>query len=103
MWPFRKKQTAADRVVEIWDDVIERAAEQWIYFSKTVVFKDEVGFREKIIAFCVPVFQGLRNNFPPLKEAPEALLFLVVLKCIEKSGTHSRSQIEMAVGLELPD
>ena len=102
MWPFRKKVTAADRVIEIWDNAIERAAGKWIYFSKTFVFKNGVPLRTKIIAFSVPAFEGLRNNFPPLKEAPETVLMLIVLKCIEKSRTHSRSQIETAMGITIP-
>jgi hypothetical protein len=103
MWPFRKKATAADRVIEIYDDAIGLAAEKWLHFSKVLVFKDDVELREKIYMFSVPAFEGLMNNFPPLKEAPEGVLYLIVLKGIEKSGTYSRSQIETAIGIELPD
>jgi hypothetical protein len=81
----------------------KRCGRKVAYFLKVFVFKDDVGLREKISAFSTPAYQGLRNNFPPLKEAPESVLFLIVLKCIEKSGTHSRSQIETAIGIELPD
>jgi hypothetical protein len=97
------RKRAADRVTEVWDDAIRGAAEKWLYFSKVIVFKDDVELREKISSFSIPAFEGLRNNFPPLKEAPESVLFLIVLKCIERSGTHSRSQIETAFGIELPD
>lgn len=103
MWPFRKKATAADRTIEVWDDAIAHAAEQWINYSKVLVFKSEVGLRERIFAFSVPMFEGLKNKFPPLREAPDAVLLLLVAKCIEKSGTHSRSQIETALGMPLPD
>jgi hypothetical protein len=103
MWPFRKKATTADRTIEVWDDAVGHAAEQWIYFSKVFVFKDDAGLRERIFSFSIPMFEGLRSTFPPLKEAPDSVLLLLVAKCIEKSGTHSRPQIETALEMPLPD
>jgi hypothetical protein len=79
------------------------AADKWLYFTKTLPFKDDVSFLDRIICFLPPAFEGLRKNFPALRQAPEAVLLLIVAKGIEFSGTHSRAELEAALGVPMPD
>ena len=103
MWPFGRKPTDADRAIAVFDDAIGKATEKWIFFSEAVNFKDEVPLGERIATFSIPMFDGLRANFPALQKAPDAVLLLIVAKEVEKSGTNSRDEIEQALGTTLPD
>jgi hypothetical protein len=102
MWPFRNKKRDAERAIAVLDDAIEATAHKWLYFSNVLTFRDEVGLAERIASFAIPMYEGLRTNFAPLKQAPEPLLLMIVAKGIEKSETHTRADIEQALGISLP-
>jgi len=102
MWPFGKK-SAADKAISVMDDAISASADRWKYFLNTLKFKEGVGLDEMIMMFAVPMTEGLRNNFPELKNSPDEALFLFIVKGVERSGTHSKKEIEQALGLELPE
>jgi hypothetical protein len=97
-----KKRSQADETIKIMDDAIQFAAEKWAYFTETVPFKDSVPLKERIFAFTVPATEGLKNNFSPLKNAPEPIYLVIIAKGVELSGTHSKAQIEEALGVRLP-
>lgn len=103
MFGFRKKQSKADAAIAVLPDAIQRAAERWTYYSETLVFKPEVTLRARIASFMIPFEEGVRKNMPALRDAPAAIILLVVAKGIERSGTHTRAQIEQALGFPLPD
>jgi len=103
MWPFRSKARDAERVIAVFDEAVALATDKWLMFSKTIVFKSEVALGERIQLFAVPMFEGLRSNYPPLKNASAAVLLLIVAKGVQKSGTHSRAEIEQALGAPLPN
>ncbi|HEY5722555.1 MAG TPA: hypothetical protein VIT45_09565 [Allosphingosinicella sp.] len=84
-------------------DAIDFAAEKWLFFTESLVFKPEVSLRYRLRSFAIPAKQGLQNNFAALKSAPDALLFMVVAMGVWKSGTHSREEVETALGAQLPD
>lgn len=86
VWPFKKK-FKADAVIEVLDSSIKFAADKWLYFTKASPFKDDIGLRDKVIMFMPPVGEGLRNNFPALREANDAILLMIIAKGIERSGT----------------
>ena len=103
MFGFGKKKSKADATLSVLDDAIRFATDRWLYFCEKLPFKEDVGLAERIAAFSVPFNEGAKNNFPPLREAPDAVLFLIVAKGVEASGTHTRAQIEEALGFQLPD
>jgi hypothetical protein len=82
---------------------IKVAAEKWIYFCESLRFREDVPLHDRITAFYVPFSDGARSNVAALRYAPDAVLLLIVAKGIERSGTHSRPEIERALGLTLPD
>jgi hypothetical protein len=93
----------AERVYAVFDDAVAIAANKWLFFSKTLAFKDEVTLEERIQLFAMPMFEGLRTHFSPLAKAPAGVLLLICAKGVEKSGTHSRAEIEQALKVQLPD
>ena len=97
-----KKKSQAHETIEIMDDAIQFAATKWVYFIETMPFKESAPLKEKIFIFFVPATEGLKNSFPALKNAPEAILLMIVAKGVELSGTHTKEQIEGALGLPLP-
>ena len=101
MWPFKKK-TSADKIIDVMDDIISHVAAKWTFFRKTLPFKDGVGLDEQIAMFSVPMKEGLNNTFPVIKDSPDALFMLLIAKGIEQSGTHSKEQLEQALGAPLP-
>ena len=102
MWPFRRK-SEADLAIDVMDDVIAHVAEKWRNFQEFFVFKDGVGLEDQVFSFSVPMTEGIRNTFPQLRKSPDAVIFLFMVKGIEKSGTHTRDQLEKALGVEIPD
>ena len=103
MWPFQKRKSDADRVIEIMDQAVSFACEKWLYFSQTLIFNQNVPLRDRIAAFLVPVSEGLKNKFEPLRRAPDPVILLIVAKGVEASRTHSRNEIENALGAPLPE
>lgn len=102
MWPFKRK-SKADATLAVMDQAIAFAADKWSYFTKAMPFKADVPLKDRISMFLVPATEGLKNNYPALRSAPDAIFLLIVAKGIEKSGTHTRVQIEAGLGVQLPD
>jgi hypothetical protein len=103
MWPFKKKPSSADAVIAVMPDAISLCSKQWLYYTSTLVFKDEVPLRDRILSFASPMTEGLKNTFAALgNNAPPAIFMLIIAKGIEKSGTHSTAEIEAALGVALP-
>lgn len=103
MWPFKKKKSDADAVIAVMGEAISFASEKWIYFNTTVAFKNDVPLKEIIAIFLVPVTEGLKNKFVALRNAPDTIFFLIVALGIQKSGTHTKSDIESVFGAQLPE
>lgn len=102
MFGFRKRRSKADAAFAVMDEAIALAADKWQFFCDKLPFRDDVELVDRIASFSVPFSEGART-LPALKDAPEALLLLIVAKGIERSGTHSRTQFEQALGVSLPD
>jgi hypothetical protein len=103
MWPFPKKPSKADAAVGRVDAVVAIAADKWSHFCKTLPFKNDVGLAERIYSFSGPFGEGLRQNVPEFRGANDGLILLIIAKGVERSGTHSRAEIEQALGMPLPD
>ena len=72
MWPFKRK-TKADAALAVMDQAIAFTADKWSYFTKALPFKEDVPLKDRITAFLVPATEGLKNNFPALRSAPDAI------------------------------
>jgi hypothetical protein len=103
MFGFKKRQSKADAAVAVLDDAIHLAAERWQFFCDKLAFRESVGLADRITAFMVPFAEGAGKTFPALQNAPEGVILMIVAKGVERSGTHSRAEIERALGLPLPD
>ena len=101
--PRAKRASDADKVIAVFNHTIDIVTDKWLFFSKTLAFKEDVVRRDRIAAFSFPMFEGLIKNVLPLRKSPDAILLIVVAKGIEKSGTHTRGEIEEALGAPLPD
>lgn len=102
MFGFGKKKSQADAAIEVLPDAIALAAEKWRYFCDTLPMKEGVPLADRIALFAVPFFQNLHATFPGLRKSPESVLFLIVAKGVELSGTHTKAQIERELGTPLP-
>ena len=105
MWPIRKRatnQSKAQTAIALFPDAVSHVAGEWLGFNEVLKFKKDVPLEQIIFVFSVPAFEGLRLKFLRLREAPESLLLMIVAMGVEKSGTHSRLEIEKALGAKLP-
>ena len=100
---FRKKPSRADAAIAVMPEAIDFAADRWLYFCEQIIYKVDVPLMDRIAGFAVPAQQGIENNFPPLRNAPDGLLLMIIAMGVWKSGTHTREEIEAALGAQLPD
>jgi hypothetical protein len=103
MWGFKKRKARADEAIEVLPALIDNAAGKWRDFYKTFKFKDDADLAKRIWLFMTPFSEGVRQHVPAMREAPDGLILLIVAKAVEQSGTHSRCEIEQALGMPLPD
>lgn len=96
---FRKK-SPADQAIEALPQAIDVAAQKWLEFQR-LPFRDDVPLEMKIMAFLVPLQDGL-SKWDAFRQSPDAIFFIIACKGVEKSGTHSTEEIERAIGLPLP-
>jgi hypothetical protein len=81
--------------------LIEQISRKWAYFSKTLVFNDDVSLRVRIDAFRLPLLEEVRIDFPMFREAEDNFFDPLIALGIEKSGTNSISELENALRLKL--
>lgn len=103
MFGFGRKRSKADATIAVMPQAIEAASEKWRFFCDQLVFTPEVLLVDRIASFSAPFFAGARQNIPALREAPDAVLLMIVAEGIERSGTHTRAEIEQALGTRFPD
>ena len=100
MWPFRRK-SSVDEVIAVMDDATEFACEKWLYFNSVLAFKPEVPFLDVLAGFLMPLIEGLKNNFPALRNSPEPLFLMIAARAIVRSGTHTREEMEELLGFQI--
>ena len=83
-------------------ELVELVSEKWLSFSRALAFKEGTPLIDKITAFAIPAIDGLRKN-PEFRNVPESMLLLTVAFGIVKSGTHTKEEVESALGTKMPD
>ncbi|WP_133030234.1 hypothetical protein [Sphingomonas sp. PP-CE-1G-424] len=100
MWPFSRRKSPADLAIEWMPHAIDVASQKWLEFQ-LLPFRAEVPLETRIMAFVEPLKIGLRQ-WEAFRTAPDAIFLLIAAKGVEKSGTHSISQLEQALKVSLP-
>ena len=100
MWPFIRKKSAADMAIEEMPKAIEAARKKWLIYNE-LPFKMGVPLDWKIRRFMIPFEQFLRG-WDAYKDAPGAVVLLIVCKGVQRSGTHTKAEIEAALNITLP-
>jgi hypothetical protein len=104
MFGFGKRESKADAALAVMEDAIGLVTKRWRYMCETIPYKPDAPLADRIATFCIPMYEGLKNTFPTLKAAPEPFLLIVVVKGIERSGTHTAEELYGALGMPpLPD
>jgi hypothetical protein len=93
MWPFNHRKKRADEAVGVFHPTADIVAEKWRAFCQSTKFKDDVTLGQKIAVFSAPVFEGMRENIPELRTAPDSFLLMILASAIDRSGTNSREEI----------
>jgi ketopantoate reductase len=73
MWPFKKKQSAADVAIEWMPQAIDVAAQRWIEFEDQA-FAATMPLNEKIYHFTTGLKQDL-NQWEAFKGSPESIFY----------------------------
>jgi hypothetical protein len=104
MFGFGKKPSKADAALAVMPEATALVSERWRYVCDTLPYKAGVPLEDRIASFCIPMYEGLRKTFPSLRAAPESFLLIVVVKGIERAGTHTSEELYGALGMPpLPD
>jgi hypothetical protein len=103
MFGLFRRRSKADAAVEAFRPAIQFASEKWAYYCEMLPFRADVPLADRINGFMMPFEEGLAANFPAFRNAPPGVALLIAAKGIELSGSHSRAEIEEALGVPLPD
>lgn len=99
--PAPHEMTDEEQTAALTSRLTDRAQHKWIDFSTKLHFKDNVTLENKIAAFKVPFLEGVRSDFPMLKDAPDAFFNPTIALGIVDSGIHSLQEVEQALDLKL--
>ena len=94
--------TAVRGTLALLPELVEAASGRWRVFDRALAPKSEVALCERIMLFAHAAMQGIRSNYRELRTAPDGVLMLVVALAVLKSGTHTRTEVEAALGVDLP-
>ena len=101
MWPFKEKKSKAALAIEWLPRAIEVAKYKWIEFDAQPFARD-FSLTEKIILFAEGLESGL-SQWKVFRNPPQGLMMLIAAKGIQASGTHSKTEIELALCIDLPE
>lgn len=79
----------------------DRAERKWCYFSTKLHFNDQVSLRSKIDAFKIPFLDGVRSDFPVLRDACDDFFDPIIALGITDAGTNTLEEVQLALGIEL--
>lgn len=99
--PEPHERTDAEENELLMAKVIDRVSRKWDYFSKTLVSRYDVSLRDRIDSFTIPFLEGVRIDFPMLREAPNEFFDSIIALGIAQSGLHSLDEVERALELKL--
>ncbi|VXC88260.1 hypothetical protein [Sphingomonas sp. AX6] len=89
-----------DRALEAMPQAIDVAAQKWLDFQQLKFIDDDLA--QQVAFFLVPLEQGL-SKWEAFESAPDGFFLIIAVKAIEQSGTHSRRELENALGVRIPD
>lgn len=95
--PEPHERTDAEENEELLAKLIDRVSRKWDYFSKALIFKQDVSLRSRINSFKTPFLQGVRADFPMFREAPDEFFDSVITLGITQLGVHSIDEVEGAL------
>jgi hypothetical protein len=95
--PQPHERTDAEESEALTAKLIDRVSRKWDYFSSTLIFKDDVSLRSRINSFKIPFLQGVRIDFPMLRDAPDEFFDSVITLGITQSGIPSIDEVERAL------
>jgi hypothetical protein len=100
MWPFTSSDDPMDEMIA---EAIDLASEQWEAFNARSALAPNIHLRDRTSFFAAEFQPILFDAYSDLEAAPPELLLLIIAEGIAASGSHSRRQIELELGITLPD
>jgi hypothetical protein len=97
LWPIRPRR-AADEL----DDAVGHMADRWQGFRQSSGIAANVHLRDQLAFFAPTLEPDLQRAFLRLVHAGDEVMLLLLAQAVLQSGTHSRHQIEKALGIVLP-
>jgi len=82
-------------------DLVAESKARWLEFSRTPAFDEPGPLKDKLTFFAMPAIRGLRENLPDLRDCSDQVLLHVIALGVVGSGTHTREQVEEALGRPL--
>jgi hypothetical protein len=97
-----KESDGSEDVLKVWDEAVKYSSDGWLAFRDRIKFKDNVPLFDEITAALPPISMSLERKFSELGGAPGGVFFMILASGIVMSGTHSKSEVESAIGAPIP-
>jgi hypothetical protein len=97
-WFRRKRKSDASQLLkrEV-TDCTRQISEKWVYFTKTLKFKETVSLAEQIDVFVVPIQEFVEAKYPLLMAEPINIFWTMLFTAILQSKTHSSDEVNAAI------
>jgi hypothetical protein len=96
-WKKRKREIEiAHRIKEEAAKIVEVLKGKWAYFNTAVPFRDDVSLADRIEAFVEPAREGILNNYPIMRTAPNDIIWEMVFVAVIESKTHRPDEVSQA-------
>ena len=76
--------------------VVEILTGKWVQFQTMVPFRADVPLADRIEAFMMPAREGILQNVPIMRMAPNALIWEMIFVAVIESKTHPADEVSKA-------
>ena len=103
MSPYSGPEMKGHEIMALLEGDIPTVSREWLRFRESSAFPKGAPLVNQVRAFFSPMAAFLKKRHESRMPVPNEILLLVILKGIERTGTHTKSQLESALGKKLPD
>ena len=78
------------------DEIVEALKRKWTEFQTLLPFKADVPLSERIEAFVEPAREGILQNYPSMRAAPNVVIWEMIFVAVIESGSHPPDEVSRA-------
>jgi hypothetical protein len=94
---LKKRASTPNELSALAQSATSDIRDRWLYFTKTIHFREDVPLAKRIESFATPIQEFLRVNYPGLKDAPAGVFWMMLVTAIAEAKTHESAELDRAV------